>query len=89
MLFKKKKVNEYHLKNILEDFVKTIPHNTIIYFNITNKGVVNLYSNRPGILIGCRGETKNKLTDRFKKECNVKDVKIYELKYVVSNCGIY
>ena len=86
----KRNVNEFKIKVILNEFIKPyINGELIIHFEITRRGVIEIYTNRPGILIGKAGKDIDMLTKRFKEECNAKDVKIYEMKNVVSNCGIY
>lgn len=89
MLFKRRKVNDFQIKCILKEFIKPIQSKIVIHFEITNRGVIKLYTNRPGYIIGKAGENIKMLTNRFKNECNVKDVKLYEIKNIVSNCGIY
>ena len=50
---------------------------------------ITVCTNRPGLIIGKGGKDINMLTKRFTEECNAKDVKIFEMKNLVSNCGIY
>ena len=85
----KRKVNEYEIKDILREFIKCCSSKIIIHYEVTHSGVVKIYTNRPGIIIGRAGKDIKMLTERFKNECNAKDVKIYEMKNVVSNCGVY
>ena len=85
----KRNVDDFQIGYILREFIKPIKTNIIIHFEITNKGVVNLYSNRPGILIGSCGNNISLIKHRLQKECNAKDVKIFEMRNLVSNCGIY
>lgn len=85
----KRKVNDFQIKCILIDFIKPIQSKIVIYFEITNRGVIKLYTNRPGYLIGKAGKDIKMLTNRLKNECNAKDVKIFEIKNLVSNCGLY
>lgn len=92
MLFKRRKVKDFEIKCILRDFIKpleSMSSKIIIHFEVTKRGVLNIYTNRPGILIGRGGEDFQLLNRRFREECNVKDVKLYEMKNIVSNCGIY
>ena len=89
MLFKRRKVNDPQIKCILNQFIKPIQSKTVIHLEITNRGVIKLYTNRPGLIIGKGGKDINMLTKRFREECNAKDVKLYEMKNIVSNCGIY
>ena len=89
MLFKRKKVNDFQIKCILKEFIKPIQSKIVIHFEITNRGVIKLYTNRPGLIIGKGGKDIYMLTKRFTQECNAKDVKIFEMKNLVSNCGIY
>lgn len=85
----RRKVDKLKIKWILNDFIEHIKSEIIIHIVVTNRGVVKLYTNSPGTLIGKAGEDINMLTKRFKEECNAKDVKIYEMKYIASNCSIY
>lgn len=92
MLFKRRKVKDFEIKSILRDFIKPLESTStkiIIHFEVTKRGVINIYTNRPGLIIGKGGKDINTLTKRFKEECNAKDVKLYEMKNIVSNCGIY
>ena len=82
-------VDEYRIRDILNDFIKPIETNIFIHYEVNNKRVVKLYTNRPGLIIGKAGKDINMLTEKLKTECNVKDVKLYEMKYIVTNCGIY
>ena len=85
----KRNVDEYRVKRILKQFVKSCSNTKIvIYFEITGRGVVKLYTNRPGILIGRGGKDINAIKESLKKECNAKDVKLYEMRTIVSNCGV-
>ena len=85
----KRTVNDFQIKCILKEFIKPIQSKIVIHFEITNRGVIKLYTNRPGLIIGKGGKDINMLTKRFREECNAKDVKIFEMKNFVSNCGIY
>lgn len=85
----KRKINEYRIKDILREFIKHCNSKIVIHYEVTYRGVVKIYTNRPGIIIGRAGKDIKMLTERFKNECNVKDVKLYEMKNIVSNCGIY
>ena len=76
----KRKVNVFQIEYILKEFIKPIQSKIVIHFEITNKGVIKLYKNRPGYIIGKAGEDIKMLTNRFKNECNAKDVKLYEIK---------
>lgn len=91
MLFKRK-VKDFEIKGILRDFIKLLESTStkiIIHFEVTKRGVVNIYTNKPGLIIGKAGKDIKMLTKRFKEECNAKDVKLYEMKNVISNFGIY
>ena len=85
----KRTVNDFQIKCILKEFIKPIQSKIVIHVEITNRGVIKLYTNRPGLIIGKGGKDINMLTKRFTEECNAKDVKIFEMKNLVSNCGIY
>lgn len=91
MLFKRK-VKDYEIEGILREFIKPMAFSStkiLIHFKVTKRGVVEIYTNRPGIIIGKAGKDIKMLIERFKNECNAKDVKLYEMKNIVSNCGIY
>ena len=85
----KRTVNDFQIKCILKEFIKPIQSKIVIKVEITKKGVIKLYTNRPGLIIGKGGKDINMLIKRFREECNAKDVKLYEMKNIVSNCGIY
>ena len=85
----KRKVNEYAITSILRQHLKSISPKMTIHFTVTYTGIVKLYTNRPGILIGKHGTNIKMLTEKIKKECNAKDVKVYEMKHIISNEGIY
>ena len=85
----KRTVNDFQIKCILKEFIKPIQSKIVIHFEITNRGVIKLYANRPGLIIGKGGKDINMLTKRFMEECNAKDVKIIKMKNIISNCGIY
>ena len=85
----KRKVNVFQIEYILKEFIKPIQSKIVIHVEITNRGVIKLYTNKPGLIIGKGGKDINMLTKRFREECNAKDVKLYEMKNIVSNCGIY
>ena len=85
----KRKVNDFNIVYILKQFINKCESKIVIHYEITNRGVVKLYTNKPGIIIGRHGKDIKMLTERFKKECNAKDVKVYEMKNIVSNCGLF
>ena len=85
----RRNVKTYRIKDILNEFIKDINCKIMLHFDITRRGVVKLYTNRPGLIIGRAGKDINMLTEKLKTECNAKDVKLYEMKHVVSNCGLY
>ena len=85
----KRTVNDFQIKYILKEFIKPIQSKIVIHVEITNRGVIKLYTNKPGLIIRKGGKDINMLTKRFTEECNAKDVKIFEMKNLVSNCGIY
>ena len=85
----KRQVDIFEVEYILRQFVKECKINMIIHFEVTRTGLVKLYTNKPGLIIGRAGKDINMLTKKFKEECNVKDVRLYEMKNLVSNCGIY
>lgn len=85
----RRKVNDYEIGDILKEFIKPCDSKIIIHYEVTYRGIVKIYTNRPGIIIGKGGKNIKMLTERFKNECNVKDVKLYDMKNIVSNCGGY
>lgn len=78
-----------YLYQHLKSFIKNSDTGIIIHYDVTKRGVVNLYTNRPGIIIGKGGKTIDEITLILKNKCNVKDVRVYEMKNIISNCGIY
>lgn len=88
----KRWADEYDIDRVLYDFV--YQYNTshdckiIILYKITIFRTLKLYSNRPGALIGPKGVNINHIKDVLKDK-NIKDVKVYEIKNIVSNCNIY
>lgn len=85
----RRKVSEYTLTYTLKEFIKNCNSKIIIHCEITRRGVVKLYTNRPGIIIGKGGKDINELKRELKISANIKDIKIYEMKNVASNCGFY
>ena len=86
----KRKVNEYMVRDILYQFVNSVTVcKMIIYYEISRSGVIKLYTNRPGILVGKGGETIYAIKDEMISKANVKDVKIIEMKRFVSNFNEY
>lgn len=83
------KVSEYNLCCILKDFIKNCNSKIVIHCEITRRGVVKLYTNKPGLVIGKGGKDIDELKFKLKISANVKNVKLYEMKNTVSNCGIY
>lgn len=79
----KRKVDVYHIEEILRNFIDV--HNIedmIIYFEITNSGIVILHTNKPGILIGKAGRDIGFIECQLKNECNVKSIRIREMRNV-------
>ena len=87
----KRNVDEFAIKYILEEFLSSLKYDTkmIIYYKISGRGDIKLFTNRPGILVGRKGENINMIKERFINEANIRDTKIYEMKNIVSNCDIY
>lgn len=89
----RRKVDRFAIEDYLYQYLKSFIDNgdtkLIIHYDVTKRGVVNLYTNRPGIIIGKGGETIDEITLILKNKCNVKDVRVYEMKHIISNCGIY
>jgi ribosomal protein S3 len=88
-MFKKRVVDEYKVRDILYQFIKTVnpPCSMFITYNITRRGVVELTTNRPGILIGKQGIDIYRIKSHMKIKANAKDVKVYEHKQYVTNFG--
>ena len=62
----KRKVNEFMIRDILFQFVNSITHcKVLIYYKISRRGVVKLYTNRPGIIIGRNGQDINTIRDEM------------------------
>lgn len=90
-LFKhqKKMINEYNIEIILNEFIKNIKTPIIIIYKINRFNILNLYSNRPGVLIGPAGRNINYLKSEIQKITPIKKIKIYEIKNIINNCNIY
>ena len=71
------------LKDWLEEF--TTYGKTFVTFEITTKGVLNLYSNHPGVMIGKAGERIDRYKKRLKEEANVKKVKLIEIRNLIGD----
>ena len=86
-MFKRRKVDEMFIRDILYQFVNGISTTItmIIQYKISKRGIVNLYTNRPGILIGRNGEDINAIRNEMKTKANAKDVKVFEMKDFVIN----
>ena len=82
------RVDVYGVKSILRRFVKSIEAPTVIAYEITDSSIVNLYSNRPGVIIGLHGKNIDNIKTEMQETCNVKDVKVFEIRNIVSNCII-
>lgn len=89
MFKKKREVNEYRIKEILREFIDNITSVTImLHFDVTRDGVVHIYTNRPGLLIGKGGKDINMLEGRMVIECNAKCVKLHEIKNTLVNVDV-
>ena len=93
--FKKRKKykldEEFRAYQILKDWFEefnTTYSRTFATFEITKKGVLNIHSNYPGIMIGKAGERINRYKKRLKEEVGIKKVNLYEHKHIVSNFGL-
>lgn len=82
-------IDEYGVRRILQKYVKLIKTPTIIVYKFDDSGVVNLYSNNPGSIIGKGGKNINNMITEMKTKCNVTHVYIYEIQDIVSNFNIY
>ena len=74
------------LKDMFDEFKEA--SKTFATFKITKTGVLKIYSNNPGLMIGRAGERINRYKKRLKEEANVKKVYLYECRDFVSNFGI-
>lgn len=90
-LFKWQKqiIDEYNIQRILNEFIENIKTPIIILYKINKNNILNLYSNRPGVLIGPAGRDINYLTSEIQKITPIKEIKIYEIKNIINNCNIY
>jgi ribosomal protein S3 len=92
--FKKKRRcksdEEFKVYQILRDWLEefNIYGKTFATFELTKKGVLNIYSNYPGVMIGKAGERIDRYEKRLKEEIGIKKVKLYEHKNFVTNFGI-
>ena len=87
--YQKKMINEYNIEIILNEFIKNIKTPIIIIYKINRFNILNLYSNRPGVLIGPAGRDINYLKSKIQKITPIKKIKIYEIKNIINNCNIY
>ena len=89
---KKYSIDNYDIVRVLYDFVNQFntchDRKIIILYKITAFRTLKLYSNRPGSLIGPGGININHIKSELKDK-GIKDVKVYEIKHVISNCNIY
>ena len=91
--FKKRRYKsdeEFKVYTILKDWFAEFSTygKTFVTFEITNKRVLNIYSNHPGVMIGKAGERIDRYKQRFKEELKIKKVNLYEHRNIVSNFGI-
>lgn len=87
MFFKKKKIDEREVGRILYDFLVEyqIKSNMYITFEISKKGIVNIKTNKPGLLFGKQGVYIERIRNEMKEKANVKDVEIYKRHFVMCN----
>ena len=52
-------------KDILKEFIKPCSSKIIIHYEVTHRGIVKIYTNRPGIIIGRAGKDIKMLIERF------------------------
>ena len=86
----KRKVDEYAIKRVLSEFLNTVTNcKMIIYYTVSRRGIVKMYTNRPGILVGPGGRDIEAIRNELVAKANVKDVKIIEMKQFVTNFKEY
>lgn len=81
---------EFKVYQILRDWLEEFNTygKTFATFELTKKGVLNIYSNYPGLMIGKAGERIDRYKKRLKEETSIKKVNLYEHKNVVTNFGV-
>lgn len=86
MFFKKKKIDKWEVGHILYNFLveHQITNNICITYEISKRGIVNIKTNKPGLLIGRRGVDIDNIRKEMKERANVKDIKLYEMKHFVT-----
>ena len=85
MFFKKKKIDEWEVAHILYNFLleSHIKSDMYVSFEISKRGIVNIKTNKPGLLIGRQGVDIERIRNEMKEKAKVKDVKIYEMRHFV------
>ena len=92
-MFKKRKIDEYKVGEILQevilDSIEPTDRKIILYPEITKRGIIRIHTNIPGILIGKCRSTLEHITYRMKTEVKAKGVKIVEMKFLSNIKGLY
>ena len=85
MFFKKKKIDEWEVGHILYNFLieNNFKNDIYISYEISKKGIVNIKTNKPGLLIGRRGIDIDNIRKKMKEKANIKDIKLYEMRHFI------
>lgn len=86
MFFKRRKVDEWEVAHILHDFLieNNLKSDIYISYEISKRGIVNIKTNKPGLLIGRRGIDIDNIRKEMKEKANVKDIKLNEMRHFVT-----
>lgn len=86
MFLKRRKVDEWEVAHILYNFLveNNFKNDIYISYEISKRGVVNIKTNKPGLLIGRRGIDIDNIRKEMKEKANVKDIKLYEMRRFVT-----
>ena len=86
MFFKRGKVDEWEVGNIIYEFVADMEYysNIVISYEITRRGGVVIRTNRPGLLTGKCGIVIERLKYELQTQANVRKVILKEVhNYIV------
>lgn len=86
MFLKRRKVDEWEVAHILYDFLVENNFKSDIYisYEISKRGIVNIKTNKPGLLIGRRGIDIDNIRKEMKEKANIKDIKLNEMRRFVT-----
>ena len=86
MFLKRRKVDEWEVAHILHDFLieNNFKNDIYISYEISKSGIVNIKTNKPGLLIGRRGVDIDNIRKEMKEKANVKDINLNEMRCFVT-----